>query len=113
MTLEHELLKEKRVQEVCVCAESCPSFCDTMDCSPPGSSVHGLLQARILEWAAISYSRGIFTTQGSNLHLLLGRQILYHLSYREFPSCLVQPKKKKKVLKSSANFRTDKFMKGD
>ena len=38
--------------------------------SPPGSSVHGILQARILEWMAISFSRGIFPTQGSNLHLL-------------------------------------------
>ena len=41
-----------------------------MDCSLPGSSVHGILQARILEWVAISFSRGIFLTQGSNLHLL-------------------------------------------
>ena len=35
-----------------------PSFCDTVDCSPPGSSVHGILQARILEWVAIHFSRG-------------------------------------------------------
>ena len=41
-----------------------------MDCSPPGSSVHGILQARILEWVAISFSRGIFQTQGSNPGLL-------------------------------------------
>ena len=33
-------------------------LCDPMDCSPPGSSVHGLLQARILEWVAIPFSRG-------------------------------------------------------
>ena len=39
-------------------AHSCPTICNTMDCSPPGSSVHGMLQARILEWVAISYSRG-------------------------------------------------------
>ena len=38
-------------------AQSCPSLCDPMDCSPPGSSVHGILQARILEWVAISFSR--------------------------------------------------------
>ena len=44
--------------------------CDPMDCSPPGSSVHGILQARILDWVAMSSSRGIFTTQGLNLHLL-------------------------------------------
>ena len=34
-------------------------FCDSMDCSPPGSSVHGILQARILEWVAILFSRDI------------------------------------------------------
>ena len=45
---------------------SCLSLCDPKDCRPPGSSVHGILQARILEWVAISYSRGIFLTQGSN-----------------------------------------------
>ena len=35
-----------------------PTLCDPMDCSPPGSSVHGILQARILEWVAISFSTG-------------------------------------------------------
>ena len=38
-------------------AQSCPTLCDPMDCSLPGSSVHGILQARILEWVAISFSR--------------------------------------------------------
>ena len=37
-------------------AQSCPTLCDPVDCSPPGSSVHGILQARILEWVAISFS---------------------------------------------------------
>ena len=44
----------------CVCvlvAQSCPTLCDCMDCSPPGSSVHGILQARILERIAVSFSR--------------------------------------------------------
>jgi len=39
-------------------AQSCPTLCDPMDCSPPGSTAHGILQARILEWVAISFSRG-------------------------------------------------------
>ena len=39
-------------------AQSCLTLCDPVDCSPPGSSVHGILQARILEWVAISFSRG-------------------------------------------------------
>ena len=38
------------------CAELSLSLCDPMDCSPPGSCVHGILQARTLEWAAVSYS---------------------------------------------------------
>ena len=37
--------------------QSCPTLCDPMDCGPPGSSVHGILQARILKWVAISFSR--------------------------------------------------------
>ena len=37
-------------------AQLCPTLCDPMDCSPPGSSVHGILQARILEWVAIDYT---------------------------------------------------------
>ena len=53
-----------------------------MDCSPPDSSVHGILQARILEWVAMPFSRGIFLTQGLNLSLLHCRQILYHLSHQ-------------------------------
>ena len=39
-------------------AQSCSTLCDPMNCSPPGSSVHGILQARILEWVAIPFSRG-------------------------------------------------------
>ena len=44
---------------ICMCSvtQSCPTVCDPMDCSPPGSSVHGIFQARILEWVAISFSR--------------------------------------------------------
>ena len=47
----------------------CPALCDPMDCSQAGSSVHGILQARVLEWVAIPSPR-IFLTQGLNLHLL-------------------------------------------
>ena len=39
-------------------AQSCPTLCNPMDCSPPGSSAHGIFQARILEWGATSFSRG-------------------------------------------------------
>ena len=62
-----------RDSTVSLCVKSfqaCLTLCDPADCSPPGSSVHGILQARILEWVAISSSRGIFPTQGWKLHLL-------------------------------------------
>ena len=67
---------------VCVClvTQLCLTLCDPMDYSPPGSSVHGILQARILEWVAIPFSRRIFPTQGWNLGLLHCRQILYCLN---------------------------------
>ena len=51
-------------------------LCNPMECSPPVFSVHGILQARILEWVAIPFSKGSFLTQGSNLGLLHCRQIL-------------------------------------
>ena len=50
--------------------QSCPTLCDPVDCSPPGSSIHGILQARILEWVAISFSRGSSCLQQSNVHLV-------------------------------------------
>ena len=57
------------------------SLCDHMDCSPPGSSVHGILQARILEWVAILFCRGSSQPRGQ-IHIScipsIGRQVLYH-----------------------------------
>ena len=53
----------------CRCAQLCPTLCNFTDCSPPGSSVHGVFQARIIEWAAIFFP-WIFLTQESNPHLL-------------------------------------------
>ena len=53
--------------------QSCPTLCDPIDGSPPGSPVPGILQARTLGWVAISFSR-------SNLGLPHCRQVLYHLS---------------------------------
>ena len=57
-----------------------------MDCSLPGSFIHGILQARVLEWVAIPSSKGIFVTQGSNLGLLHCRRILLRNSFEELDS---------------------------
>ena len=46
-------MKVKSESEV---AQSCPTLSDLMDCSPPGSSIHGIFQARVLEWGAIAFS---------------------------------------------------------
>ena len=54
----HLMQRTKLLYLVCVCAQSCPILCNPMDCSPPGSSVHRIFQARILEWVAISFFRG-------------------------------------------------------
>ena len=62
-------------------AQSCLTLCGTMDCSLPGSSVHGIFQAIVLEWTAIFFSRE-FPTQGSNPALPHCRQTLYHLSHQ-------------------------------
>ena len=51
-------------------AQSCPTLCGPIDYSPLGFSVHGIFQARILEWVAFSFSRGIFPIQRSNACLL-------------------------------------------
>ena len=67
-------------------AKSCPTLCDPVDCSPQGSSIHGILQARILEWVAISFSRRSSPTQGLNQFLLHCRHIIYHLSHQGKPS---------------------------
>ena len=50
--LGHDIVKESEVTQLC------PTLCDPMDCCLPGSSVHGIVQARILEWVAVSFSRG-------------------------------------------------------
>ena len=67
---------------MCVHMLSCVRLCDPMNCSLPGSSAHGISMARILKWVAISYSRVIFPTQGSNSCFLS----LLHLAGRFFPS---------------------------
>ena len=76
---------------VCVCmgggahAHSCPTLCNSMDCSPPGSSVHGNFLAKNTEAACHFLLQRIFLTQGLNLCVsyisCIGRQILYQLSH--------------------------------
>ena len=63
-----EILSLSQLSEVSEVAQSCLTLCNPMDCRLPGSSIHGIFQSRILEWVAISFSRG--SSQGSNPGLL-------------------------------------------
>ena len=65
--------------------KSCLTLCDSTDCSPPGFSVHGILQARILGWLLFP-SPGDLPDLGIELGLLRCRQIFYWLSYKRSPS---------------------------
>ena len=64
-------------------AKSCPILCNPTDCSPPGSSVHGSLQARIPEWVSISFSRGSSWPRDQTWISCIDRRILYHWATRE------------------------------
>ena len=69
-------------QEACAqLLQSCPVLCGPVDCSPPGSSVHEILQARMLKWVAMPFSRGSSRPR-DQIHVswisCIGRQVLYH-----------------------------------
>ena len=68
--------------------QSCPTFCDPVDCSPQGSSVHGILQTRMLEWVAVPSSRGSSPPRDWT-HVsyvsCIGRQVLYHYCHLGSP----------------------------
>ena len=87
--------------------QSCPILCDLIDGSPPGSSVHGILQARILEWVAISFSNACMRAKslqscptlcdpmdsgppGSSVHGILEARILewIAISFSNLPNCV-------------------------
>ena len=53
----HFLLQCMKVKSESEVAQSCPTLSDPVDCCPPGSSIHGIFQARVLEWGAIAFSK--------------------------------------------------------
>ena len=66
---------------VCMCAQSCPTFCDSIVWELSGSFLHGIFQARIVEWFAISYSRGSSRPRdGTNASCIscVGNHVLHH-----------------------------------
>ena len=82
----------------CEVAQSCPTLCDPMDCSLPGCSLHGILQARVLEWVAITFSRGSFPPKNRTQvsHIISRRFTIFQLRSQGqhlFTSCFVQQSK--------------------
>ena len=71
---------------MCMHAQLCLTLCDPMDCSPPGSSVHGTVQARILEWVAISFCTGSSLSRDGTCVPCIGRGIVYHWATWEAPN---------------------------
>ena len=71
-------LEEDDCAVPCLVDQSCPTLCDPMDCSLPGSSVHGISHARILEWVAVSFSRGSSRPRDRTHISCIGRRMLYH-----------------------------------
>ena len=61
-----------------VCPQPCPTLCEPLICSPPGFFVHGILQARILEWVAIPFSKGSSRPRDRTCVSWIGRQVPYH-----------------------------------
>ena len=73
----------------CSVAQLCPILCDRMNCSLPGSSILGISQARILEWVAISSSRGSSWSRDLTHVSCIARQILYHWATRNSIDILI------------------------
>ena len=78
-------------------AKSCPTLCEPMDCSLPGSSVHGLLQARILERVAISFSRGSSQPRDQIRDPCIAGRFLTNWAMREWEALILQ---KRFIIKS-------------
>ena len=70
---------------LCLVVQLCPTLCDSMDCSLPGSSVHADSPGKNTGVGCHALLQGIFPTQGSNQGLLHCRRILYHLSHQGSP----------------------------
>ena len=85
-TQKTKTVRRRIISALCMCLarspQSCPPLFDPMNCSLTAFSVHGILQARILKWIAISSSRESFQTHVA----CTGRQVLYHGATREAPS---------------------------
>ena len=110
----NQRLRRKRSNSlVCVCAQLCPTLCDPMDNSPPGSSVLGIFLARILEWVVISSSRGSsqhMDQTGISCISCTGEWILYHWATWEAQQYSLSPLHMKEFCSDSAFIKSNLFL---
>ena len=117
------------LSKVCVCAQLCPTLCNTMDCSLPGSSVYGIFQARVLKLVAISYSKqssrprdrtciscvfcvdGLILDHCATWEAHCQRSVLFHPHFLEWQSKTGSSKKLTQSYKSRSD-RTREQMQG-
>ena len=84
----HSFIQHPSCAVLCLVTQSCPTLCKSMDCSPPGSSVHGDSLGKNTGVGCHALLQGVFSTQGLNPGLPHCRQILYHLSHWGNPRIL-------------------------
>ena len=82
-------------------AQLCLTLCDCMDCSPPSSTVHGILQARILEWVAIPFSKRSSRPRDETQVFCIGRRIPYCWAIQEAQECSLLPASKSERLEET------------
>ena len=99
------MTQEKKESEV---AHSRLTLCNPVDCNLPGSSVHRISPARVLEWVAISFSRGSSRPRDRTCASCIGRQVLYHWATREalYDTRSTHLKKKKKGVGGETRLNT-------
>ena len=81
MNFKNIVISKKKVNVLIT--RSCLTLCDFMDCKPPGSSVHGILQARILEWVAIPFSGGFYPLRDQTQVSCIAGRFFIVLAVRE------------------------------
>ena len=77
----HFLLQCMKVKSESEVAQSCPTLNDPMDCSPPGSSIHGIFQARVLEWVPLPSPNSDLRQQKNKVCCPKGHEIILHISF--------------------------------
>ena len=93
LVMKKQWVHRNIIHIICVClvAQSCPTLSNPIDCNPPGSSVHGIFQARILDWVAISSSRGSSWRRDWTCFSCIDRWILLYWATQEAPIHIIWP----------------------